>query len=69
MSLPIPSITARARALAKAGDLPGAARLIGDLLQAKFGFRAEDIHINVDIYSLNSLNGFFTAAGQPPGRE
>jgi len=59
------SVTAQARALAKAGDLPGAARLIGNLLQAKFGFEAEDIHINVDIYSLNSLNGFFTAAGQP----
>ena len=63
MSLPAHSVTARARALAKAGDLAGAGRLIGDLLLAKFGFAAEDIRINVDIYSLNSLNGFFTAAG------
>nr|WP_298688651.1 hypothetical protein [uncultured Dongia sp.] len=64
MSLPALSVTARARAFAKAGDLPGAARLIGDLLQDKFGFEAQDIRINVDIYSLNSLNGFFTSAGQ-----
>lgn len=64
MSLQAPSLTARARALAKTGDVTGAAILIRDLLQAKFGFEAEDIRINVDIYSLNSLNGFFTAAGR-----
>lgn len=63
MSLPAASPTAHARALAKAGDLTGAARIVGDLLKAKFGFAAADIRINVDIYSLNSLNGFFTAGG------
>ncbi|MBK8158697.1 MAG: hypothetical protein IPK59_07990 [Rhodospirillaceae bacterium] len=65
MPLPALSVTARARSLAKAGDLLGAARLIGGLLQDKFDFTAEDIRINIDIYSLNSLNGFFMAAGQP----
>lgn len=64
MSLPAPSLTARARALAKAGELAGAAQLIGELLQGKFSFAATDIRINVDIYSLNSLNGFFSATGQ-----
>jgi hypothetical protein len=57
------SPTAEARAKAKAGDVAGAARIVGDLLHAKFGFVAEDLRINVDIYSLNSLNGFFTAGG------
>lgn len=57
------SLTARARALAKAGDLTAAAGIIGGLLQAKFGFDARDVRINVDIYSLNSLNGIFTADG------
>ena len=60
-----PSLTARARALAKAGDLTGAARIIGGLLKARFGFDATDIRINVDIYSLNSLNGFFSVSDSP----
>lgn len=58
-----PSLTAQARALAKAGDLAGAAGIISQLLKSHFGFDARDIRINVDIYSLNSLNGFFSAAG------
>jgi hypothetical protein len=63
MSEHAPSLTAEARARAKSGDLAGAAGIIGALLRAKFGLEASGIHINVDIYSLNSLNGLFTAAG------
>jgi len=65
MSIPAPSLTAEARAKAKSGDLAGAGEIIAMLLREKFGLKAEDIRINVDIYSLNSLNGFFTADGKP----
>ena len=65
MSIPAPSLTAEARARAKAGDLAGAAAIIARLLREKFDLDAQDIRINVDIYSLNSLNGFFTAGGRP----
>jgi hypothetical protein len=58
------SLTAQARARARSGDLAGAAAIVADLLAAKFGLAAADIRINVDIYSLNSLNGFFRAAGE-----
>ncbi|WP_374651214.1 hypothetical protein [Dongia sp.] len=64
MSQPFPSSTAEARARAKSGDLAGAAGIIAELLKAKFGLAATSIRINVDIYSLNSLNGFFDAAGK-----
>ncbi|MBI2257110.1 MAG: hypothetical protein HYU58_20995 [Proteobacteria bacterium] len=39
--------------------------MVARLLQEKFALSAQDIRINVDIYSLNSLNGFFTAADKP----
>lgn len=65
MSIPAPSLTAEARARAKKGDLAGAAEIIAGLLREKFRLAAQDIRINVDIYSLNSLNGFFTADGKP----
>ncbi|WP_374377467.1 hypothetical protein [Dongia sp.] len=58
------SQTAAARAKAKAGDLKGAGEIIAALLKEKFGLAASDIRINVDIYSLNSLNGFFAADGR-----
>ena len=47
------------------GDLAGAAAIIARLLREKFDLDAQDIRINVDIYSLNSLNGFFAADGKP----
>ncbi|MDY0872616.1 hypothetical protein [Dongia rigui] len=65
MPIPAPSLTAEARARAKAGDLAGAGEIIARLLQEKFALEARDIRINVDIYSLNSLNGFFTASDKP----
>ncbi|MGO4611143.1 hypothetical protein AB4142_32915, partial [Variovorax sp. 2RAF20] len=37
------------------------AALLGDL----FGMTANNVRINVDKYSLNSLNGFFDSDGQP----
>ncbi len=49
--------TARARALAKAGDYEGAGRVIADLVRAAFGLAATAATINRDQYSLNSLNG------------
>jgi hypothetical protein len=64
MSVPTPSLTAEARARAKSGDLAGAGEIIGRLLREKFGLSADGIRINVDIYSLNSLNGFFDADGK-----
>ncbi len=63
MSAQAASLTAEARARAKSGDLAGAADIIAALLKAKFALDARDIRINVDIYSLNSLNGFFSAGG------
>lgn len=49
--------TARARALAKAGDYEGAGRVIVELVRAAFGLAATTATINRDQYSLNSLNG------------
>ena len=49
--------TARARALAKAGDIEGAGRVIVDLVREPFGLPAARASINRDQYSLNSLNG------------
>ena len=65
MPIPAPSLTAEARARAKSGDIAGAGEIIARLLRDKFALVAKDIRINVDIYSLNSLNGFFTADGKP----
>lgn len=49
--------TARARALAKAGDIEGAGRVIVGLVREAFGLPAARASINRDQYSLNSLNG------------
>lgn len=49
--------TARARALAKAGDYEGAGRVIATLVREAFGLAATTATINRDQYSLNSLNG------------
>jgi Ser/Thr protein kinase RdoA (MazF antagonist) len=65
MPIPAPSLTAEARARANGGDLAGAGEIIARLLREKFALEARDIRINVDIYSLNSLNGFFMADGKP----
>jgi hypothetical protein len=56
--------TARARQLARAGRLDEAAAIVAKLLQERFGLDAQNVVINVDIYSLNSLNGFFEAGGR-----
>ncbi|MFB9913834.1 hypothetical protein [Rhizobium paknamense] len=39
--------------------------MLGELLRALFGVEAKAISINHDQYSLNSLNGFFEAGGEP----
>jgi hypothetical protein len=52
--------TARARALAKAGDVEGAGRVIVALVKEAFGLPAAAASINRDQYSLNSLNGIVT---------
>jgi hypothetical protein len=62
--MPIPDSaeqpTARARALAKAGDIEGAGRVIVELVREAFGLAASGATINRDQYSLNSLNGIVT---------
>ncbi|MDO9418150.1 hypothetical protein [Pararhizobium sp.] len=57
------SRTAEIRRLART-DEGAATQLLADLLRAHFGLEARDIVINRDQYSLNSLNGFFTADGE-----
>ena len=59
------SPVARARALAKAGRTGEAAAIVIRLLKEQFGFDATGMRINADIYSLNSMNGTFEAAGLP----
>jgi Ser/Thr protein kinase RdoA (MazF antagonist) len=54
--------TARARALAKAGDYEGAGRVIAELVHDAFGLAAKSAAINRDQYSLNSLNGIVALA-------
>lgn len=49
--------TARARALAKAGDYEAAGHVIAELVREAFGLAATTATINRDQYSLNSLNG------------
>ncbi len=58
------SLTAEARALARAGRREEAAAIVRTMLHERFGLDARQVQINVDIYSLNSLNGTFVAAGQ-----
>ncbi|MQT13161.1 hypothetical protein [Segnochrobactrum spirostomi] len=59
------SRTAEIRALVKAGDRDGATGRLAALLADLFGLAASDIVLNDDRYSLNSLNGFFSAGGEP----
>lgn len=58
------SRTAAIREKAKKRD-GSAEALLADLLRDLFGVDARDLAINHDQYSLNSLNGFFEAAGKP----
>ncbi len=58
------SRTAKLRALAAQGRMEETQAGIAALLADLFGLRAHDVKINHDQYSLNSLNGFFTADGQ-----
>ncbi|NML76629.1 hypothetical protein HHL25_21050 [Rhizobium sp. S-51] len=55
------SRTAEIRKIAKAGD-GRAERLLAELLRDLFRIDAENVTINHDQYSLNSLNGFFETA-------
>lgn len=55
------SRTAEIRKIAKAGD-GRAERLLAELLRDLFQIEAENVAINHDQYSLNSLNGFFETA-------
>jgi hypothetical protein len=57
------SRTAYIRALAMT-DRPQALHLLAQLLSELFSMQAEQIEINDDQYSLNSLNGFFQSAGE-----
>ena len=59
-----PSRTAEIRAVAKS-DVPRAEGMLRDFLEGLFGIEARDLRINLDQYSLNSLNGFFES-GQGP---
>ncbi|TGQ79868.1 hypothetical protein EN850_17615 [Mesorhizobium sp. M8A.F.Ca.ET.207.01.1.1] len=59
-----PSRTARIRALAQ-HDVAEAQRALTALLADLFGMNPGNVRINVDKYSLNSLNGFFDSDGQP----
>ncbi|WP_237153043.1 hypothetical protein [Oryzibacter oryziterrae] len=57
------SRTAEIRRLART-DEPAACRLLAALLHDLFGLMAEEVALNADQYSLNSLNGFFRAGGE-----
>lgn len=59
------SRTAEIRALEKAGARETATLRLAGLLADLFGLAATEIVLNDDRYSLNSLNGFFTAGGEP----
>ncbi|MCF3640276.1 hypothetical protein LXM94_09865 [Rhizobium sp. TRM95111] len=60
----VSSRTADLRRLART-DAAAAKRLLRDLLHDLFAIKATGIAFNHDQYSLNSLNGFFEADGQP----
>lgn len=55
----------QARAYARDGRYEDAAAVVGQLLAETFGLTPEATVINRDAYSLNSLNGTFTASGTP----
>ncbi|TPM29908.1 hypothetical protein [Mesorhizobium sp. B2-3-5] len=58
-----PSRTARIRALAQ-HDIGEAQRAVSSLLGDLFAMSPSNVRINIDKYSLNSLNGFFDSEGQ-----
>ncbi|WP_316860939.1 hypothetical protein [uncultured Cohaesibacter sp.] len=58
-----PSRTAEIRALARS-DIGAAQTRLAALLGELFGLSVESLKINLDQYSLNSLNGFFSANGE-----
>jgi hypothetical protein len=57
------SSTAEIRAIAR-HDIPRAEAMLELFITKVFGLSVSDLRINVDQYSLNSLNGFFTSNGQ-----
>ena len=57
------SRTAEIRRLAKT-DATAAIDLLDELLRAQFALEPQQLVINHDQYSLNSVNGFFEADGQ-----
>lgn len=59
---PTSSRTARIRTLAQ-HDVSEAQRALSMLLSDLFGMKTENVRINFDKYSLNSLNGFFDSDG------
>jgi len=58
------SRTAAIRALVASGDYAAAEVRLAGLLRALFRLEPLGVEVNRDQYSLNSLNGFFEAAGQ-----
>jgi hypothetical protein len=58
------STTAEIRGLAAAGETAHAGELLGALITQLFAMPAENLAINTDPYSLNSLNGFFDSGGE-----
>jgi Ser/Thr protein kinase RdoA (MazF antagonist) len=54
--------TARARALARAGDWAAAGQVVAELVRETFGLDATSATLNRDRYSLNSLNGIVATA-------
>ena len=58
-----PSRTAEVRVLART-DMVAAEHMLSDLVEDLFGLAVERLRINLDQYSLNSLNGFFSANGE-----
>ena len=60
---PLPSRTARIRATAR-HDRAAAERMLQDFIAGLFDIPVTDLAINVDRYSLNSLNGTFRSGGR-----
>jgi hypothetical protein len=58
------STTSEIRRLAAAGETAHAGALLGALISRLFALPAENLTINADAYSLNSLNGFFESGSE-----
>ena len=58
------SRTAEIRAVARA-DVPRAEEMLSAFLRSLFGIEVRDLRVNLDQYSLNSLNGFFESGEGP----